>query len=74
MIGTGFFIWVYGMWRFNVRIGFLLIAIGILGLFLTYLFAGGDYCPSGQTYQVVRYEPQFNGAKMPVYKPIYGCK
>lgn len=56
----------------KIVVGFFMLLV--TGLFLAYLFTGDEWCPSGQTYQVIKYEPQFNGTKMPVYKPVYGCK
>lgn len=55
-------------------VGFALLAVGVLIFCVAYLFTGDEWCPKGQTYQVTKYEPQFNGAKMPTYKPVYGCK
>lgn len=65
-----------GIWRL-MKTEIFLIGIAVVfvaGLVAVLALVGTEFCPPNQTYQVVKYEPQFSGNKMPVYKPIYGCK
>lgn len=79
MIGTQFFIGVYGMRRFSMPYwlrAVLSVAFSVsLIVFVTVAKPRVYFCLHNEQRQIVDYKADWVGTgKWPVYKPIYGCK